>query len=93
MGFEDGVMECHIPFGGTDLVHDLQVLQLWCRSREPFQHGFEVLEVGAYLQPLEAMEIVECGGKEGLCVLLAFEELVDVEGLVLGSTKEALCLF
>ena len=79
--------------GGIDLVHNLQVLQLWCRSREPFQHGFEVPEEGTYLQPLEAMEIAECDGKEGLCVLFGFEELVDVEGLVLGSTKEALCLF
>ena len=36
---------------------------------------------------------MERGGKEGLHLIIASEGLVDVKGLILGSTEEAHCLF
>lgn len=50
-------------------------------------------EGGDYLQPPDAMDISECSGKEEFHVTFAFEELVDIEELIPGSSKETLRLF
>jgi len=85
--------EFHVPMGGINIVPDLEVLQLWCWSRESCQHALQVLDIRAYLELPETMEVVERGGKEGFHVVFAPEELVDVEELLLGSAEETFCLF
>jgi hypothetical protein len=39
------------------------------------------------------MDVAQCGGKEGFHVILAFEELMDVERSLPGSSKKADRLF
>jgi hypothetical protein len=87
--FKDGAVEFHIHTGFVDFVRNREVRQFWCRSRELCQLGLEAWEDGTYVQPPEAMDVVQCGGKEGLHVILVFQELMDVEKLLPGSSKKA----
>jgi len=86
-------VESHIPIGYIGVVRNLEVFQFWCWLREPYQHAFEVREERVNIQPPDAMDVSECSGKEGFYVIIGFEDLMDVEELIPGSSKETLCLF
>ena len=50
---------------------------------------FEMPKGGSYIQASEAVYVAECGGEEGVYVVLVLEKLMDVEELVPRSAKEA----
>ena len=58
------------------------MLQHRRRCPEETQQASEVIKARGDIQSLETIQVVECGGKEGLDAIPVFEVLVDVKGEV-----------